>query len=74
MNIVGSQPMFLPWIGFFEQIKLADVFVHDDEVELSRPSFTTRVQVKTDRGSAWLSEPIRHDHSPMPDRRGGTGY
>jgi hypothetical protein len=64
MNIVGSQPMFLPWIGFFEQIKLADIFVHDDEVDLARASFTTRVQVKTGRGSVWLSEPIKHNHSP----------
>ncbi len=64
MNIVGSQPMFLPWIGFFEQVKLADVFVHGDEVELSRKSFTTRVQVKTARDSVWLSEQVRHDHFP----------
>lgn len=59
MRVVISQPMFLPWIGLFEQIRLADVYVHLDDVK--RPgggSFMTRVQIKTPAGVRWLTAPI----------------
>ena len=51
--------MFLPWIGLFEQIRLADVFVHYDDVQMPRGrSFVQRVQIKTPRGQQWLSAQI----------------
>jgi hypothetical protein len=59
MNVVISQPMFLPWLGLFEQIKLSNVFVHYDDVKLPQGrSFMSRVQIKTTSGSAWLTAPI----------------
>lgn len=59
MNIVISQPMFLPWIGLFEQIKLADYLVFYDDVQLPQGrSFMSRVQVKSSSGIMWLSAPI----------------
>ena len=62
MNIVISQPYFLPWVGLFEQLRLADVFVHYDDVQLpTGKNFNTRVQIKTkDGGFKWLSIPIQH--------------
>lgn len=44
-----------------EQIKLADVFVHYDDVQFSRGSFTNRVQIKTENGIRWLTVPLK-DH------------
>jgi WbqC-like protein family len=62
--LVVSQPMFLPWIGLFEQVRLADVFVHYDDVQLPRGrSFMTRVQIKSAKGITWLSAPIDHAKS-----------
>lgn len=58
-TIVISQPMFFPWVGMFEQTRLADVHVHYDDVQFSKGSFTNRVQIKTARGSEWLSVPLR---------------
>ena len=59
MNLVVSQPMFLPWIGLFEQIALADVYVHYDDVQLPQGrSLTTRVQIKTAQGVHWLTAPL----------------
>lgn len=58
-TIVISQPMFFPWVGIFEQTRLADVYVHYDDVQFSKGSFTNRVQIKTARGSEWLSIPLR---------------
>lgn len=62
--LVVSQPMFIPWIGLFEQARLADVFVHYDDVQLPQGrSFMSRVQIKSARGVAWLSAPIDHVRS-----------
>lgn len=61
-SIVVSQPMFLPWIGLFQQIKLADLFIHYDDVQLPQGrSFCSRVQVKTENGWRWLTVPINHN-------------
>lgn len=62
MKIVISQSMFFPWIGFLEQIKLADIFVHYDDVQFSKGSFTNRVQIKTPRGQQWLTVPLKDHH------------
>ena len=59
MHIVISQPMFFPWVGMYEQIKLADVFVTYDDVQFSKGSFTNRVQIKTPEGIRWLTVPLR---------------
>ncbi len=58
MKVVISQPMFFPWVGMFEQIALADVYVHYSDVQFSKGSFTNRVQIKTVRGSQWLTVPL----------------
>ncbi|MBL1210714.1 WbqC family protein [Geminocystis sp. GBBB08] len=58
-KIVISQPMFFPWIGLFEQIKLADIYVHYDDVQFSKGSFTNRVQIKTKNGFKWLTIPLK---------------
>ena len=60
-TVVISQPMLFPWVGLFEQIRLADVYVHYDDVQFSR-GFFNRVQVKTARGSKWLTAPLRNLH------------
>ena len=58
--VVISQPMYFPWVGLFEQVALADVFVHYDNVQLPQGrSFITRVQIKTANGPQWLSAPVK---------------
>ena len=65
-TIVITQPMYLPWPGMFEQIKLADVLVYYDDVQLPRgKGFNTRVQIKTPQGWAWLSIPVRREESRL---------
>lgn len=60
-----SQPMVWPWVGFFEQVRLADVFVHFDDVQLPvGRSFITRVQVKTPAGLRWMKIPVLADGHP----------
>lgn len=60
-KIVVLQPMYLPWAGFFDQIRLCDVFIHFDDVQLPQGRyFTSRVQIKTSQGQKWLTVPIVH--------------
>ena len=60
MKLVISQPMFFPWIGFFEQIKLCDIYIHYNDVQYSKGGFTNRVQVKSPDGIRWLTVPLQN--------------
>lgn len=58
MRVVISQPMFFPWVGLLEQLRTADVWVHYDDVQFSKGSFTNRVQVKAPGETRWLTLPL----------------
>lgn len=60
--VVVSQPMFFPWYGFLEQIRLCDTFVFYDDVQFSKGSFTNRVQIKTIKGIRWITVPTKNLH------------
>lgn len=63
-TLVVSQPMFLPWVGMFEQVRLADVFVHYDDVQMPQGrSFISRVQIKAGQDVQWLTAPIDRQKS-----------
>jgi hypothetical protein len=62
MRVVISQSMYFPWVGFLEQLRLADVFVVYDDVQFSKGSFTNRVQIKTAAGARWLTVPLPYLH------------
>lgn len=53
--------MYFPWVGLLEQVRLADCFVHYDDVQFAR-GFYNRVQVKTVNGIRWLTVPLRDRH------------
>ncbi|WP_201772364.1 WbqC family protein [Hoeflea sp. BAL378] len=57
-RVVVSQSMYFPWVGLLEQVRLADVFIHYDDVQFTRNSFFGRVQVKIPGGTTWMSVPL----------------
>lgn len=59
--VVISQSMYFPWVGLLEQVRLAQVFVHYDDVQFAR-GFYNRVQIKTEHGCRWLTVPLRDHH------------
>jgi hypothetical protein len=61
-TVVISQPMYFPWVGQLEQLRLADTFVFYDDVQFSKGSFSNRVQVKTESGVRWMTVPLRDLH------------
>jgi len=58
-SVVITQPMYFPWIGMHEQMRLADDYVDYSDVAFSKGSFTNRVQIKTQAGSTWLTLPLQ---------------
>jgi len=57
-RVVISQPMYFPWPGFFEQMKLADRYIWLDDAQFSKGSFTNRIQVNIGRQQKWMSIPL----------------
>lgn len=57
-RVVISQPMYFPWPGFFEQMKLADVYIWLDDAQFSKGSFTNRIQVNISGSRKWMTIPL----------------
>jgi hypothetical protein len=59
MIAVIMQPTYLPWIGYFDLMDRADVFVLLDTVQFEKQSWQQRNRIKTgDAGSKWLTVPV----------------
>lgn len=54
------QPNFLPWLGYFDKIARADVFVLLDHVQFSKTggTWSNRVQLLVNGEAAWVTMPI----------------
>ena len=60
MTVVVLQPGYLPWLGFFDQLHRADVFVYYDDVQYDKHGWRNRNRIKTQTGPVWLTVPVRH--------------
>jgi hypothetical protein len=56
--ITAHQPAYLPWLGFFHKVAIADAFVILDNVQFEKNSFTNRNKIKTPNGDIWLTVPV----------------
>jgi hypothetical protein len=63
---VVLQPGYLPWIGYFDQLRRADVFVFYDDVQYNKHGWRNRNRIKTQSGPLWLSVPVRHSGLGFP--------
>lgn len=61
-RVVISQSMYFPWVGMLEQIRLADMLIHYDDVQFSKGSFSNRVQLKGPTGTSWMTVPLQDHH------------
>jgi hypothetical protein len=52
------QPGYLPWLGYFEQMERADVFVHLDDVAFTRQDWRSRNRIRLNDKAYWLSVPV----------------
>lgn len=58
MLVAIHQPEHMPWLGFFEKMLRADLFVLLDDVQFSKGDFQNRNRVKGRGGAQWLTVPV----------------
>ena len=66
-TLVVLQPGYIPWLGFFDQMRRADVFVYYDDVQFDKHGWRNRNRVKSTTGEpAWLTVPVRNHGLGQP--------
>ena len=60
MKCVILQPSYIPWRGYFDQIRCADVFVFYDDVQFDTGGWRHRNRICTPAGPQWLTIPVKH--------------
>lgn len=58
MVVTIHQPEHLPWLGFFDKIRQADVFVMLDHVQYRKNYYQNRNKIRAAGGVLWLTVPV----------------
>ena len=58
MKVAIHQPQYLPWLGFFDKMDQADVFVLLDDVQYKKNEWQNRNKIRTSETWQWLTVPI----------------
>lgn len=61
-TLAVCQSNYIPWKGYFDLIRQADVFVLYDTVQYTKNDWRNRNQILTSQGVSWLTVPVRHLH------------
>lgn len=70
MILTAHQPVYLPWLGLFHKIALADKFVSFNQVQYLPKDWNNRNKIKTNAGAIWLTVPVHktgHREKPISD-------
>lgn len=57
-KVLISQSNYIPWKGYFDNIKQADVYVVYDDVQYTKRDWRNRNYIKTPQGLKWLTIPV----------------
>jgi WbqC-like protein family len=60
LTLCVLQPGYLPWLGFFDQMRRSDIFVIYDDVQYDKHGWRNRNRIKSPDGPYWLTVPVRH--------------
>ncbi|MCH9698199.1 MAG: WbqC family protein [Gammaproteobacteria bacterium] len=58
MKIAILQPGYLPWLGFFEQMALVDLFVYMDDVQYTKRDWRNRNKINRRGSEVMLTVPV----------------
>lgn len=58
MKVLITQSNYIPWKGYFDAIRQADLFVIYDDVQYTRRDWRNRNRIKTQHGLQWLTIPV----------------
>lgn len=67
MTGVIHQPHFLPWLGYFNKLSNADIFIIQDNVQYRERYFQNRTLIvnKNSNELSWLTIPVKHSRDSM---------
>ena len=58
-RIAGIQPGYLPWLGYFDQMRRVDAFIIADEMQFTTTGWAHRNRVRGPHGAHWMTVPTR---------------
>jgi len=61
MIVTIHQPQYLPWLGYFDKIQKADIFIVLDNVQFKKNEWQNRNRIRTAQGWQWLTVPVLHN-------------
>jgi len=64
MIVAIHQPNYLPYLGFYDKMKHADVFVIYDDAQFNKEDFQHRNKIRIFHGWKWLTVPV--EKKPLP--------
>jgi len=53
------QPEFMPWLGFFNKMRRADMYIVFDHVQFKKRYFENRNRIKCNNEAVWLTVPVK---------------
>lgn len=59
MILTAHQPVYLPWLGLFHKIALADAYCYFDDVQYQKKDWNNRNKLKGPNGPFWLTVPVK---------------
>jgi hypothetical protein len=65
-TLVVLQPGYLPWLGFFDQMRRSDIFVYYDDVQFDTHGWRNRNRIRSATGPHWLTVPVLHSGKGQP--------
>lgn len=60
-SLAIMQPVYMPWLGYFEQIAVCDEFMFFDNVQYTRRDWRNRNKIRTLTGWQWLIIPVKRE-------------
>jgi hypothetical protein len=66
-RVVILQPSYIPWRGYFDLVRRADIFVFYDDVQYDTRGWRNRNRIKTPHGSKWLTIPVHKKGAQTQD-------
>jgi len=58
VKVAIHQPQYLPWLGYFDKLDSADVFIVLDTVQFKKHEWQNRNRIRVKDGWQWLTVPI----------------
>ncbi|MGZ5038723.1 MAG: WbqC family protein [Usitatibacter sp.] len=58
MLVAIHQPNFVPWLGYFDRMIKADLFVLLDHVQFERRNYQNRCMIRLEDEAKWLTVPV----------------